>query len=278
VTPPSVTIDDVYGAGTGASATAHLTAGSVTSITVDTPGNNYTAPTVTITDLSGPGTGATATAILDDAALSGGVHKFVDSLPGLNAANDNGQYIPIAKPNTTAYPGSDYYEIELGQYTKKMHKDLPLTTLRGYRQVNTDDPTLSTFSYLGPLIFAHKNTPVRVKFVNNLPTGKDGNLFIPVDHADMGPLGMNAMPMNYTDNRAVIHLHGGFTPWISDGSPHMWTTPANEMTPYQEGVSVYNVPDMDGGHEPNGTLTFYYNNEQSARLMFYHDHAGVSPA
>jgi FtsP/CotA-like multicopper oxidase with cupredoxin domain len=136
---------------------------------------------------------------------------------------------------------------------------------------------LSKFSYLGPLIIAHKNKPVRVKFINNLPTGDAGNLFIPVDHtvmgAGMGPLGMNAMPMNYTDNRGVIHLHGGLTPWISDGSPHMWTTPANENTPYQEGVSVYNVPDMDGGYEPNGTLTFYYNNKQSARLMFYHDHA-----
>jgi hypothetical protein len=30
---------------------------------------------------------------------------------------------------------------------------------------------------------------------------------------------------------------------------------------------------MDGGIEPAGTLTFYYTNQQSARLMFYHDHA-----
>jgi FtsP/CotA-like multicopper oxidase with cupredoxin domain len=30
---------------------------------------------------------------------------------------------------------------------------------------------------------------------------------------------------------------------------------------------------MDGGHEPTGTLTFYYTNQQSARLMFYHDHS-----
>ncbi len=36
---------------------------------------------------------------------------------------------------------------------------------------------------------------------------------------------------------------------------------------------MYNVPDMDGGTEPVGTLTFYYTNQQSARLMFYHDHA-----
>ncbi len=75
----------------------------------------------------------------------------------------------------------------------------------------------------------------------------------------------------YTQNRATVHLHGGNTPWISDGTPHQWTTPAGETTPYPEGVSVYNVPDMpDPGP---GSLTFFYTNQQSARLMFYHDHA-----
>ncbi len=42
---------------------------------------------------------------------------------------------------------------------------------------------------------------------------------------------------------------------------------------YPKGVSVQYVPDMDGGIEPDGTLTFYYTNQQSGRLMFYHDHA-----
>ena len=75
----------------------------------------------------------------------------------------------------------------------------------------------------------------------------------------------------YTENRATLHLHGGVTPWISDGTPHQWTTPANETTSYPEGVSVENVPDMpDPGA---GSLTFFYSNQQSARLMFYHDHA-----
>ena len=29
----------------------------------------------------------------------------------------------------------------------------------------------------------------------------------------------------YSENRATLHLHGGVTPWISDGTPHQWTTP-----------------------------------------------------
>ncbi len=38
---------------------------------------------------------------------------------------------------------------------------------------------------------------------------------------------------------------------------------------------MQNVPDMpDWGPSPQqGVLTFYYTNQQSARLMFYHDHA-----
>ncbi len=48
----------------------------------------------------------------------------------------------------------------------------------------------------------------------------------------------------FKDNRATLHLHGGITPWISDGTPHQWITPAGETTAYPQGVSVQNVPDM----------------------------------
>ena len=202
-----------------------------------------------------------------------GMRKFVDSLPGLGYANRNdlGQYIPVAVPDQSTYTNCDYYEIELGQYTEQMHKDLPVTTLRGYRQTNTSDPNVSKFSYLGPIIIAQKDRPVRVKFTNKLSTGTSGNLFIPVDEtvmgAGLGPDGVN----KYKQNRATLHLHGGDTPWISDGTMHQWITPSGESTPYPKGVSVRNVPDMpDPGP---GSQTFYYTNQQSARLMFYHDHA-----
>lgn len=203
-----------------------------------------------------------------------GMRKFVDTLPGLgaNKANDLGQYIPIAIPDTTTYPGSDYYEISLVQYNEQMHKDLPATTLRGYEQTNTTDPTVKNHpSYFGPIIVAHKDRPVRVKFTNALPTGSGGDLFLPVDTSLMGAgMGPDGKTM-YTQNRATLHLHGGITPWISDGTPHQWITPAGEKTPYPKGVSVRNVPDMpDPG---DGSMTFFYTNQQSARLMFYHDHS-----
>ena len=37
--------------------------------------------------------------------------------------------------------------------------------------------------------------------------------------------------MCFKDNRATLHLHGGISPWISDGTPHQWITPAGENDP-----------------------------------------------
>lgn len=227
-------------------------------------------------------------------AFSPPLRKFVDTLPGLGPDNANnlGQYIPVGHPDTVTYPGSDYYEIELVQYKEQLHSDLPGgTTLRGYRQVNlgTDGSGNNTIApdedphHLGPFIIARKDRPVRIKFTNKLPTDEGGNLFLPVDKtamgAGMGPLmhepgvdaSGNPLPMYYSENRGTLHLHGGITPWISDGTPHQWITPADEKTAYPKGVSVKNVPDMpDPGP---GSMTFFYTNQQSARLMFYHDHS-----
>ncbi|WP_175491888.1 fibronectin type III domain-containing protein [Paenibacillus sophorae] len=236
-------------------------------------------------------------------AYSPPLRKFVDAMPGLGPSSTNalGQYIPIAAPDTTTYPGSDYYEIAVVEFKEQMHSDLPPTTLRGYVQLSTTavpgahialthngvpilkgDGTqaygVDAPHYMGPAIIATRDVPVRIKFYNLLPTGADGNLFIPVDTtvmgAGMGPQGMDAVPMNYTQNRANIHLHGNNTAWISDGTPHQWITPAGEDTPYPQGVSVVNVPDMENADDPrDGIQTLYYTNAQSARLMFYHDHS-----
>jgi FtsP/CotA-like multicopper oxidase with cupredoxin domain len=267
------------GGGTGASAAARVSQGVVIALTLTSPGTGYTtAPTVTLRDPSPRAKGAVVTTTFSSNALSntitGGIRKFVDSLPGLGstAANNLGQYLPVAAPDITTYPGSDYYIIQLRQYTEKMHSDLPPTTLRGYVQVNSAGVATAPIHYLGPIIVATRNRPVRIKFVNMLPTGAGGNLFIPVDTTYMGA-GAGPSGGNYTQNRATLHLHGGNTIWISDGTPHQWTTPAGESTAYPKGVSVKYVPDMDGGTEPQGTLTFFYSNQQSGRLMFYHDHA-----
>lgn len=238
-------------------------------------------------------------------AYSPPFRKFVDALPGLGAQNKNalGQYIPVAVPDTTTYPGSDYYEIAVVQYTEQMHSDLPVTTNRGYVQMSTSvvpgnkvpltqdgtKPILmpngkQAFGvdkphFLGPAIVADSGRPVRIKFYNLLPTGAEGDLFIPVDTSvmgsGMGPDHMSDGTMeDYTQNRADIHLHGNNTVWISDGTPQQWITPAGEKTSYPQGVSVVDVPDMGNVSSPtDGVTTLYYTNAQSARLMFYHDHS-----
>jgi FtsP/CotA-like multicopper oxidase with cupredoxin domain len=232
---------------------------------------------------------------LPNYANSPNIRKFVDSLPGLGWANRNnlGQYIPIANPDTNTYPGSDYYEIGLVDHNEQMNSDLPATQIRGYYQINTTDPNVAAPHYLGPLIIAQKDRPVRLKFVNQLGINGAGDLPLPVDTTIMGA-GMGAilnadgsLPMTtpmptapYTQNRANIHLHGGLTPWISDGTPHQWITPAGDSTVQKKGVSFQNVPDMVGAGKSipapaagDGMGTYYYPNQQSARLMFYHDHS-----
>jgi len=198
--------------------------------------------------------------------ITGGLRKFMDLLPS----------IPVAVPDTITYPGSDYYEISLIETPLQMHADLPNPTLvHVYQQTNkgTDGSGANTIAppavaYLGPLIVAQQNRPVRVKFTNALPA--NGSLFIPVDTTLMGA-GPGPDGSAYSQNRANLHLHGGATPWISDGTPQQWTVPAGEVTNFPKGMGTIDVPDMP----PTGTgkMTIYWTNQQSARLMFYHDHA-----
>ncbi|AXS81036.1 fibronectin type III domain-containing protein [Dechloromonas sp. HYN0024] len=150
--------------------------------------------------------------------------------------------------------------------------------------------------YLGPVIVAqgqsseaaNDNRPTRVKFDNLLPTGRatvtkdaagkvtnvvrNGDLFIPFDTTLIGAGATPAAGETYMQNRANIHLHGGNTPWISDGTPHQWVTPVGESATVTQrrGVSTVDVPDMPAAGD--GSSTLYFTNAQSARLMFYHDH------
>src|SRR3989337_3786285 len=74
-----------------------------------------------------------------DGTVTGGIRKFIDSLPGLGpaGANNLGNYISVAVPDTTTYPGSEYYEIAVVEYRQQMHTDLTPTRLRGYVQIST---------------------------------------------------------------------------------------------------------------------------------------------
>ena len=310
-TPPTVTIADTVGtADKGASATAVIARrGAVTAVTVTAAGAGYLTPGLKkfvdtlpgLTPAQANNYGAyIPVAVADTTTYPGSDyyeiaviqyrHKFSSQLPATLVRG----YVQLS---TAATPGR---HIALSNANLDPTKpDTPIT-INGVRVYGVDSP-----HYLGPTIVATKERPVRVLFRNLLPIGTDGDLFIPVDAtlmgAGMGPdminLDANGVPLDmsvdkgqvtddirnpicgqtpkpaycYLENRATLHMHGAISPWISDGTPHQWITPADDMTAYPKGVSVSNVPDMpDPGP---GAMTFFYTNQQSARLMFYHDHS-----
>ena len=132
--------------------------------------------------------------------------------------------------------------------------------------------------YLGPTIITEKGTPVRIKFMNFLPIGRatatarNGDIFLPVDETLPGAGNTTTVGETFPQNRVAIHLHGGDSPWISDGTPHQWFAAAGDpRNSLLKGDRLTNVPDMpDPG---DGGVTIYWPNDQSARLMWYHDHA-----
>jgi FtsP/CotA-like multicopper oxidase with cupredoxin domain len=245
------------------------------------------------------------------------LRKFIDTLPGLTNAGANrfadpakpGEYIPLATPDTSSFPGSDYYTLAVVEYSQWMHSDLQKpTTLRGYVQIYPEGMApAGAFAlaypdgspivwpgtshrvwaadrphYLGPVIVASRGRAVRIKMINLLPTGaasfdingqvlaRNGDIMLPVDESLPGA-GLTPSADRYPQNRVAIHLHGGDSPWISDGTPHQWYTAVGDTTPYQRGDRQFNVPDMP--YPGLGAETLFYPNEQSSRLMWYHDHA-----
>ena len=293
---PVVTITDTpTGTGTGAAADAVLQLGAVTDITVTDPGAGYLDKGIRkfLDQLPVP---------CDPSILPGD--------GGCPEGDATAKYLPLAAPAQKTADGIavDEYVIGLVQYRAKFSSDMPQGALvRGYVQLETADNAgfsehfplqnelvsgtkvdildpngvqylgVTAPQYLGPIIPATKDKPVRITFRNLLPTGADGDLFLPVDSTLMGsgktpdpammnPDGTMIPPVNtsevtdevrnpectgspkpnscFKDDRATLHLHGGITPWISDGTPHQWITPAGEDTAWPQGVSVREVPGM----------------------------------
>ncbi len=223
ITAPTVVINDPTGS--GAAATAQVGAGSVTTITVTAPGTGYVTQGGIKKFVDG----------LPTLCIPAAGQTFADC-----ANNNLGQHIPIAVPDTTTFStangftaDADYYVIAVVQHREQMNSSLPITgtLLREYVQLETpanasvskhvalqtdllDGTSIPTLMpdgsqayavddphYLGPIIAATKDRPVRIVFYNLLPTGAAGNLFLPVDSTLMGS-GMGPMDMMAPMDRA----------------------------------------------------------------------------
>jgi spore coat protein A len=139
----------------------------------------------------------------------------------------------------------------MAQYKQQLHPDLPKPTkLWGYADITNTDKTKRPpdYKYLGGVIVGQTNRPVRIDFVNTLPPKH----ILPVDKTIPGA------ETGQAENRVAVHLHGGEVPWTSDGGPFSWFTP-------QYGNFTHG-PDWQAGD-------YWYPNGQSARLVWYHDHA-----
>lgn len=141
-----------------------------------------------------------------------------------------------------------HYRIEIGQFEQRLHPELGGDTpIWGYHQ--------SEGRHLGPLFVVDRGTPVQITFTNKLPSTH----VLPVDTSVPGA--------KQAVNRAAVHLHGGYIPWISDGGPYDWWTPEGTT-----GDLFYNNEVLNPTAAP-GEAVYYYPNEESARLLWYHDHA-----
>ena len=178
------------------------------------------------------------------------LNKFEFPLPGLGPTG-----IPLATKHTATVERTvvDFYALEAKEFAQQIAGLPKATTFRGYGDLN------GQHRYLGGVIVATRGTPVLISVTNRLPD----RAIVPTDPTlDAGPgRTVGDLPLN----RIAVHLHGGFTPWISDGTPFQWFTPRGRTGP-----SFANVP---GTHPPPGTATYFYPMDQSARFVWYHDHA-----
>jgi len=181
------------------------------------------------------------------------------------SGDSNGIPVLSSIPDT-GFPGANFVQLAAGEFTEQLHPALGPTRLWGYYDNNSAIGNLNygLQRHLGGVIVATRNTPVRTRVTNNLTNPKN---IIPVDTTVQGYLN------TYGENRIAVHLHGGEVPWISDGGPFDWWQPDGNS-----GLSFFNGPggvldNIDGQPILPGQADFYYPNNQSTRLMWYHDHA-----
>jgi FtsP/CotA-like multicopper oxidase with cupredoxin domain len=190
---------------------------------------------------------------------SAGLRKFVQPMRGVGPGG-----IPVAAPDSLPAPvtGVTHYSLRIGQFADVLHPDLGPTTLWGYNPARPLGGGTQPQRHLGGIIVAQRGQPVQITFTNSLPARH----ILPVDTS------ASFMDAQRHQNAVTTHLHGGFVPWTSDGGPFTWFTPDGEYGPSVQSAAgnIYRL--LNPGLQP-GQAEYYYPNDQSARLVWYHDHA-----
>lgn len=185
--------------------------------------------------------------------------------------------IPVALPDATLAPvtGAVHYSLKITQFTDQLHSALGPTALWGYSPAVALGEGPYPTRHLGGIIVAQKGTPIQLTFTNTLPPKH----ILPVDISNAAAAMMVGVFPDAANkfggnghNAAATHLHGGFVPWISDGGPMAWFTPNGNYGPSIANAATNYFKLLNPGLQP-GQAEYYYPNAQSARMMWYHDHA-----
>jgi spore coat protein A len=187
---------------------------------------------------------------------SPGIPLFGPTLRGVGPGG-----IPVAAPGPFPAPvtGVTHYQMLISQFQDQIvptSTGLGPTTLWGYNPLRALGDGFQRQKHLGGIIVAQKGVPIQITFHNLLFVNKH---IIPVDTTIPGA--------NQQVNRTAVHLHGGLVPWISDGGPFDWFDPYGH-----HGLSFLNNKVLNPFHLP-GAAEYYYPMKQSARFLWYHDHA-----
>ena len=154
---------------------------------------------------------------------------------GIRRLSEIGQFVDrLPIPPSIKIPPSGEFTIPLRAFSIKINRDLPPSPAFGYGGMSP-----------GPTIEVEAGHPIRVHFKNELP----------LQHFFPSPKG-SEMNSNLPDVRAITHLHGAVVTsqdplnrlHNNDGWPDAWNIPGQEQ-----------IAD--------------YPNVQTARTLFYHDHA-----
>jgi spore coat protein A, manganese oxidase len=151
--------------------------------------------------------------------------------------------MPTLVDNLIDATGGQTVNLTTELISRKLHSQLPATTLFGYLRPGGPGAGTTGASYLGPVILAKYKVPVAANYANNLQ---------PTDFQKVFTNGGSSyMQFNKVGGvRILTHLHGAIDSGDSDGNPF-----AN--------------PDAFAYHT---TQSVTYPNEQAATLSWYHDH------
>jgi FtsP/CotA-like multicopper oxidase with cupredoxin domain len=151
--------------------------------------------------------------------------------------------MPLLVDNAIDATGGGTHNLTAALISRKVHRDLPATTLFGYLRSGgpgTSDPVAS---YVGPAIVAKTGVPIKVNYRNNLAPDDFLRVF-----TNGGSSYLQFPPA--PEVRILTHLHGGFVASKDDGNPY------GQPAAFRSGR----------------TQSVSYPNEQPATLLWYHDH------